>query len=389
MRLVFYANCLGRGGAHQSMLAWFDVLRSDPAVELVILCAARGWFTEQLDQRGLSYDLLAMPRALGGIKHGQWKQRWRTAVQVLSMGAGLLRAWSRVAWLRADAVVLTGGRDFIMLMPLALRRRNNTVTIPQTTDWAEIPTCRTMCRVASRTYAISASVAESIKVMGIATTKISVQPLIYTVDHRGRLHEGREARRKCGLPLDGPIIGMTGVIRPHKGQREAIQILREVIKRVPAARLVVVGTAGESDEARRYEREILELSAGLGLNDRVVFLGWRDDVPQLMRAMNLMLVPSHDFEGVPRVILEGLEAGLPIVATDLPQFREVLGQFGAGALFPINQLEKWTDEIVALLQTPARLEAAARHARAVWQANYSAEGAGPRIRQAFRDVALL
>ncbi|MEI6465037.1 MAG: glycosyltransferase family 4 protein [Verrucomicrobiota bacterium] len=389
MRLVFYANCLGRGGAHQSMLAWFDVLKSDPAVELVILCAERGWFSDQLDQRGLRYELLPMPRALGGIKHGQWKHRWRTAVQVLSMGAGLLRAWSRVVWLRADGVVLTGGRDFIMLLPLALRRRSNTVTIPQTTDWAEIPVCRTMCRVASRTYAISASVAQSIEAMGIASTKISVQPLIYTVDHRGRLFEGQEARLHCGLPMDGPIIGMTGLIRPHKGQREAILILREVLKQVPAARLVVVGTAGESDEARRYEREIVELAAGPGLSGRVVFLGWRDDVPQLMRAMNLMLVPSHDFEGVPRVILEGLEAGLPIVATDLPQFREVLGQFGAGALFPIDQPGKWTDEIVALLRTPARLEAAARHARAVWQANYSAEGAGPRIRQAFRDVALL
>lgn len=387
IRIVFYSNCLGRGGAHQSMLAWLELLRDDPAFELKVLCAETGWFTRQLDRIGVGFELLPMPRALGQIKHGQWQDRVDTAWRVLSMAGGLARAWLRVATVPADAVVLTGGRDFIMLLPLAVRRRRHTVTIPQTTDWAEIPTCRLMCQVAARTYAISARVADSIEAMGIPRTKISVQPLIYTSDFHGTLRDKRAARNALGLPHDAVLLGMTGLIRRHKGQKEAVRILEQVLPRVPMARLVVAGTPGESPDAQAYHRELLSLIDQRGLADKVLMLGWRDDVPQIMRALDVLLVPSHDFEGVPRVILEGLEAGLPIVASDLPQFREVLGQHGAGILHPVTEPARWAEDIVSLTSAPDRLAAASRHARQVWQDNFSREGVGPTIREAFASVA--
>lgn len=386
-RIVFYANCLGRGGAHQTMLAWFELLKPVPDLDLKIYCAGEGWFADQLRRRGLEYEILAMPAALGRIKHGSWQNKFRTAGRILAMAGGLLRAWPRIAFARADVLVLTGGRDFIMLFPLAVRRRRHTVTIPQTTDWGEIPTCKFMCRLAAKTYAISASVAETITRMGIEADKVSVRPLIYTSDYAGRLPGKAEVRRRLGLPATAPVLGMTGVIRPHKGQREAILVLEQVLKKLPEARLAIVGTAAEAADAQAYEREIVGLVAARGLGERVHFLGWRDDVPAIMRAMDVMLVPSHDFEGVPRVILEALEAGLPVVASDLPQFREVIGQYDAGFLHPVTQTARWADEVVALFADPDRIGAASVRARAVWREHYSSEGAGPLIVEAFRELA--
>lgn len=387
MRMVFYANCLGRGGAHQTMLAWFDLLQPVPDLELKIFCAARGWFAEQLERRGLEYELLPMPAALGRIKHGTWKNRLLTFGRILSMTGGLLRAWGRVALYSADVVVLTGGRDFIMLFPLAMRRRKHAVTVPQTTDWGEIPVCKFMCRMSARTYAISASVAESITEMGIDARKVSVQPLIYTADYAGRLLAKAEIRQQLGLPATAQILGMTGVIRPHKGQREAILVLEQVLKRLPDVRLIVLGCPADTAEAQAYYREICAMVLNRGLTDRVSFLGWREDVPQVMRAMDVMLVPSHDFEGVPRVILEALEAGLPLVATDLPQFREIVGRHDAGFLHPVNETARWAGEVVRLLEDPPRIAAASRKARSLWENLYSWEKAGPRIVNAFRELA--
>jgi glycosyltransferase involved in cell wall biosynthesis len=295
-----------------------------------------------------------------------------------------------VAFLKVDIVVLTGGRDFIMLFPLVVRCRKRTVTVPQTTDWGHIPACKFMCRMAAKTYAISQTVAESITEMGISSQKVSVHPLIYTVDYKGLLPEKEKIRRELGLPEKAAILGMTGVIRPQKGQREAILVLEQVIKRVPEACLVIVGSApADVAEAQAYDRDIRELVEARGLQDRAIFLGWRDDVPRIMHAMDVLLVPSHNNEGVPRVILEGLEAGLPIVVSDLPQFQEIVGKCDAGFLHPVERVANWTEEIVRLLKDPQRHSTVSRQARSVWENLYSCESVRPRIVRAFRDLIFL
>lgn len=388
-RVVFYTNCLGRGGGHQTFLAWFELLKPLGYFELKIFCHAEGWFSEQLRSRNLPYEILPMPRALAEIRHGSWKAKTRTLFRVASMTVGLLRSWARVAFIDADVVVLTGGRDFLMLFPLALRRRKQTVTIPQTTDWGEIPVCRMMCQVAAKTYAISQAVADSIIQMNISPAKVSVYPLIYTTDYLGLSWDRREIRESLGIPPFAAVLGMTGVIRPHKGQREAIMILAEVAQRIPNVKLIIVGAAPkDAPDAQAYELSLRQLIIQRGLQSQVLLLGWRDDVSRIMRAMDILLVPSHDFEGVPRVILEGLEASLPIVATDLPQFKEIIGRFDAGFLHPIDQLTRWADDIVGLLKDKSRLTAASQHARRVWETEYSCESVRPRIVSAFRELSV-
>lgn len=370
------------------MLAWFDLLTPVPQVELKIYCAAEGWFTEQLKKRSLRYEILPMPRALSEIRHGQWKNRVKTLVSVVSMAGSLLKTWTRIVFDQSDVVILTGGRDFIMLFPLVLRLRRHTVTLPQTTDWAEIPTCKWMCRIAARTYAISDEVAESIAQMGIPRRKIAVHPLIYTVDH-GRAYPSRsDIRRELGISAEGPLLGMTGVIRPHKGQREAVLVVQKVLQRIPQAKLVIVGApAAGTTQAEEYYRGLRDLIRSQGLEKHVTLLGWRDDVPRVMRAMDLLLVPSHDFEGVPRVILEGLEAGLPIAASDLPQFKEILGRHGVGILHPIDDLERWSDSISELLSNRDRWEESSAKSRSVWERHYSFASVQPRLVAAFLSAA--
>ena len=386
-RLVIFESCIGRGGARHSLLSWLELLRDDGGFELKLLCGSEGWFTEQLKQRGFTYDVLPLPEALGAIRHGEWKNRGRTLLRMLGMTGGLLRAWWRVAFMRADGVLLTGGRDFIMLFPLVLRLRRHTATVPQTTDWGRIPTCKLMCRLVAHTYAISESVADSITEMGIPRAKVKVLPLIFTNAIAAALPDKAEARRRLGIAETDLVIALTGVLREQKGQREAITIFARVRQEVPHARLLIIGAPfpGPSGTAD-YERALHAQAKDLGVESAVNFLGWRDDVPAVLKAADVLFVPSLDNEGVPRVILEGLERSLPIVATNMVQFREILGRHNAGILCDIKDLESWIAATIALLKDDARREAAARHARAVWEAHYSREAARPLLLQAFRAI---
>ncbi len=387
-RLIFYANCLGRGGAHQSMLAWLDLLQSSGEFELRIFCHAEGWFTEQLGRRGLRYTLMPMPAALAGIRHGQWRDRRRTVLRVASMIPRLMLGWSRAVFVGSDAIVLTGGRDFLVLLPLVLRRRHHAAAIPQTSDWGEIPACRTMCHTVGRVYAISDTIGRTITAMGVPEEKVSTQPLIYTVDHAGRLPDKATLRRELGIPVDAPVLGMTGVIRPHKGQREAILVVEKVREKIPNVQLMIAGTPPpDTPESDAYYNELLGITKARHLAGTVRFLGWRDDIPRLMHAFDALLVPSHSTEGVPRVILEALEAGLPIFGTEMPQFEEIAGRHGVAFLNPVDAIEAWARDIDQVLALPDRLAELSRKARSVWERFYSEASAREQVLEAFRSLA--
>jgi glycosyltransferase involved in cell wall biosynthesis len=111
-----------------------------------------------------------------------------------------------------------------------------------------------------------------------------------------------------------------GLLNAAKGQDLAISALNH-----PGCEGVELWIAGDGDERDALER--LALSSGVA--DRVKFLGHRTDVPGLMKAADLLLLPSR-WEGMPYVVLEAASAGLPIVGTPVDGAREFLGDGDRG-----------------------------------------------------------
>lgn len=387
-RLTFYITGLAKGGAHQSAIAWFELLRASGEFELDVHVGIEGWFTDQLKSRGIPYRYLPLPAALGAIKHGSWKNRWTTLRRVAAMVPALALTWAKVAFRKTDGVVLTSGRDFLMLLPLVLRKRKCSATIPQSTDWGDIPSCKAMCQIVREVFAISQSVADSIVAMGIEPAKVKVLPLIFTKPREQKFPARQELRLQLGLPVDRPIVGIVGLVRSNKGQQDAVQVMDRIRREIPDALLVVAGAAmADQPAALAYEAETKEMVKRLGLENNVRFLGWRDDVPAVMRSFDVLYVPSHDREGVPRVILEGLEAALPLVATNIDQFCEVIGTYDAGVLLPVTDHDGWARETVRLLKDPAAREELSGKALAAWRSHYSEEAVKPVLLAAFGSLA--
>ncbi len=147
----------------------------------------------------------------------------------------------------------------------------------------------------------------------------------------------------------GPVVGAVGRLTPVKGHQHLLQAAPEVLRRHPAACFLLVG-GGEL-------RSALEAQArALGLGDRVVFAGHRDDVPSLIAAMDVFTLPSLN-EGMGRVLVMAMALGKPIVASSVGGVPELIGRGEAGILVPPSDPAALAEAICQLLENPARARA--------------------------------
>jgi glycosyltransferase involved in cell wall biosynthesis len=130
-------------------------------------------------------------------------------------------------------------------------------------------------------------------------------------------------RRDHGLSADDEVLFTAALFNPCKGHRYLLAALPGIAQRHPRARLVLAGAGVLESELRR------QVSAA-GLEQRVVFLGYRRDVRSWMQAADLCVLPSLA-EGIPAVLLEAMMEGCPVVATDVGGIGEVLDRDGTSA----------------------------------------------------------
>lgn len=134
-----------------------------------------------------------------------------------------------------------------------------------------------------------------------------------------RFHPDAEARAgiRCALKLENtqPVVGIVGQLTPRKGQLELIKGFADVTREIPEAILLIVGEAlFNRDED--YAGQLKSTAASLGIADRVRFLGPRDDVPELMQGLDLLVINSHE-EPFALTVLEGLASGTAVLATSV------------------------------------------------------------------------
>jgi len=148
--------------------------------------------------------------------------------------------------------------------------------------------------------------------VGLAEGAVRLVPNGIDVSRVERAAEPQVTRALLGVPNDAPLIGAVGNIKPVKGYDVLLRALPRILESHRKARLVIAGGVWWDQE--RYAASLAELAASLGLRERVQFLGLRQDVPDLLRAMDIYVLPSRS-EGTSVALLEAMAAGKPIVAT--------------------------------------------------------------------------
>jgi glycosyltransferase involved in cell wall biosynthesis len=148
-----------------------------------------------------------------------------------------------------------------------------------------------------------------------------------------------------GVP--GKRIVCVANFRPEKDHFNLYAAMKLVIQRVPAARLILIGAAGDSAWGRQVQQGLRQPD----LKGSVSWLGARDDVPSVLRSSDIGVLGSAS-EGLPLALIEYGMAGLPVVATAVGQCAEVLDHGGAGLVVPPRAPEPLANALVELLESP-------------------------------------
>lgn len=159
--------------------------------------------------------------------------------------------------------------------------------------------------------------------------------------------DARAVRAELGVG-DRPLVGVFGRFHPWKGQHVAV----EVLAGLPEAHALLVGDAlfGEQDYVARVRARVREL----GMEHRVHFLGFRSDLPRLMRAVDVVLHTAQAPEPFGRVILEGMLAARPVVAARAGGAVEIVREGVTGLLVPPGDVGAFVVAVGGLLADPAR-----------------------------------
>jgi glycosyltransferase involved in cell wall biosynthesis len=173
------------------------------------------------------------------------------------------------------------------------------------------------------------------------------------------------ARAAFGVPEGHRVVGFVGRLVREKGVLELLQAARAVLAALPATTFLFVGP---SDTAKKDAITDAELSA-IAKDDRIRFLGHRDDLPVLYRALDLLVHPSHR-EGFPRVPMEASATGVPVVATDIRGCREAVEPGVNGVLTPVSDVSALTESIRKLLADDTRRESLKQGARAIAEGRF-------------------
>lgn len=349
-------------GAENSLLTLarhLDRNRVDP-----VAAAPAGRLTAELDSLNVPVSMmpelrLSQPRnplqmLVAWLRLKRWATRLSLAAE--EMGADLIAANSLTA---ALGCVAGPGRE----LPVVWHARD--LQAP------ERAVRRVLSRV-TRIAAISGCVADEISAQHPRARDLTT--LIYNgIDpaHFWQERSRAEVREELGVPEDAIVIGSVGQLVPWKRQDLFIEAAAHVLVNLPRAHFLIVG-ADLFGEHPDYVRSLRELRSGLGLRDRLIFAGYREDIASVMGAMDL-LVHTAEEEPLGRVIIEAMSLGIPCVAVDECGPAEIIEDGQSGLLVPTDDPEQIASRAVELLGRQSALERMGDAARARVRAVFSAE----------------
>jgi glycosyltransferase involved in cell wall biosynthesis len=357
---VLYLNHTGEmSGAERSLLTLLEGLPD--AVSPVVTCP-EGRFAREVASLGVPVEAVAgtdaslrlhpihTPRAIGEMVASAWRVR-RIA---RSLQADLVHANSIRAGLIAGLAKRFGGPPVVTAvhdhLPPGLVSRLTQRTIAANVDMV---------------FACSRYVAEPFHQLDVSVPVRVVYNPIDLDRFNPAAIERERARSRLGFSDATFLLGLIGQVTPWKAQDDAVRMVAHLKARHPEVRLVLVGSPKFSSarfDNQGFARELKELVASLGVEDHVIWLGERRDIPEILRALDVVLVPSWE-EPFGMAVIESMAMEVPVVATAVGGAGEVVTPPENGLLLLPRRPDAWAEAIYDLVERPDLRTAIGRAAR--------------------------
>jgi glycosyltransferase involved in cell wall biosynthesis len=234
-------------------------------------------------------------------------------------------------------------------------------------------------RLADHVITTGEAVAAQVRAAGVPAARISA--ISAGVD-TARFHDGvsgKAVREELGLSPDTQAVGLVANIRGSKGHAVFLQAALEVLKARPRARFVIVGDGVGFDDVGRRVRE-------MGLEGRVIMTGFRRDIPEVMAALDVLVLPSTRSEATSQVIPQALAVGTPVAAAATGGIPEIVRDGETGRLVEPGDAGALARAVLSLIEDPERAREMALAGQALIRARYSADASMTATTDVYRTL---
>jgi glycosyltransferase involved in cell wall biosynthesis len=308
------------GGAEYGLL---DVAKHHGPERCHVVLFADGPLRGRLEAAGIGVTLLAGERGMMGVTREAGRLRALAALPaVLGMTWRLARLARQydVMFLNSQKAAVVGMLAGLLIGKPVVWHLHDILSAEHFAALQRRVVVGLANRAARSVIAISEVTKQSFLDCGGDPERVVVVPNGIDVSRFIGIDELDVASLRAKAGLSGrTLVGLFGRITPWKGQH----VLISALPQLPDVHALIVGDAlfGEGD----YKESLLRLAERLGVADRIHWLGYRLDIPQLMRMVDVVVHTSTAPEPFGRVIIEGVLAGRPVVASNHGASRELLG----------------------------------------------------------------
>lgn len=183
-----------------------------------------------------------------------------------------------------------------------------------------------------------------------------IQPIGNGVDIQrfniGRLGKDTPLKihKEFGITDGDIVVGIIGRVVREKGYMEWVQAAAEVVRTHPNVKFIAIGDTLESDRDG-IKPELDRFVEANGLQNNIIFAGSRQDIPELLSAIDVFTLPSYR-EGMPRSLIEAMAMSVPAIATDIRGCREEVVEGVTGYLIPVHDAKSLAERIITLVEQP-------------------------------------
>jgi glycosyltransferase involved in cell wall biosynthesis len=188
-----------------------------------------------------------------------------------------------------------------------------------------------------------------------------------------------DLRQTLGIPNDHRLIGIVSYLRAYKGHRYFVEAAAQVLSRIKNVTFLIVGKGPEEDNLRTQIK-------GLGLTDRILLLGYCTDEVEILRSLDVFVLPSVEADTIPQALMQALAVGLPVISTSFGSIPDVVKHGETGLLAVPRDAASLAEHMIAMLQDESLRKRLGANGRRLVESRYSLDRMLDRLESVYERV---
>lgn len=371
------------GGAEKSLL---DLLRylDKEIYHPIVSLPSEGNLTRELDRRGIETMIIPLHPKISSLSRSNGNQFFCQFLAIPRYLFPTIMEMTRLIQAKDIDIIVTNGIKS-HLIGSVVSAMTGTKLIWHVRDLIEYGWLRTMLRSLGRIF--PDKIITNSQAVGIIFSGNGRKETVYNGIDLTLFDpkiDGEKVRSMFGIGKDTKLIGTIGHLAPLKGFEELLEAIAEVIGEGFDIKLAIVGDVIYPN-SQRYKQNLLSLLDSLGLKDRIIFAGFREDIPELLASFDIFVLPSRS-EGFGRVNLEAMAMEKPVISTNIGGIPEVVLDGITGILVSPGNSSELAHAIMRLLDDYELKKSLGKEGRRRVEDHFTLQANAQRIEEIYGEV---